>query len=53
MAKTKTITMTKKAFTAEHKKLISLLNLGKKLVAEAKEQTAEMKKYAKKQKKTK
>lgn len=49
--KKKTITMTKAAFTKEHKNLIKLLSVGEKLVKEAKEQTAELKKYSKKNKK--
>jgi hypothetical protein len=41
------ITMTRKDFMKEHKKLIKLLNEGKKFVKEAKAQTKEMKKYKK------
>ncbi len=45
------ITMTKQAFTKEHKKLIKLLNVGKKFIEEAKEQSKELRKYTRKNKK--
>lgn len=42
------IEMDKKDFVKEHKKLIKLLNIGKKFVKEAKEQNKELKKKIKK-----
>ena len=41
------IEMKKKDFMKEHNKLIKLLNMGQKLIKEAKEQKKEMKKYKK------
>jgi len=43
--KGETITMKKSDFLKEHRKLIKLLSLGQKFVAEAEEQQQEMNKY--------
>ena len=50
MAGHNSIVMKKSDFLKEHRKLIKLLNMGKKLVAEAEEQQAEMAKYITKKK---
>lgn len=41
----KKIVMSKSAFLKEHKKLIKLLNSGKKFVDEARDQSREVRKY--------